>query len=90
MSSSTHANKKTKNVLVLGRDFIQVTDNTTIYAQKMYSINSTKSNTKFCLSLHYNASNSYLIVNGKEIHQFKTKDFDISFVFRKHFKKLFH
>ena len=43
----------------------------------MYSINFTKTNTKFCLSLHYNGPNSYLFVNGTEIHKFKTKDSDI-------------
>ena len=31
----------------------------------------------FCLSLHYNGANSYLFVNGKEIHKFKAKDFEI-------------
>ena len=29
---------------------------------------------KFCLSLHYNGANSYLFLNGKEIHKFKAKD----------------
>ena len=77
VSSSVHANNKTRNILVLGKDFIQGIDNTTIYAEKMYSINFTKTKTKFCLSLHYNGSNSYLFVNGKEIHQFKTKDSEI-------------
>ena len=43
----------------------------------MYSIDFTESNTKFCLSLHYNGSNSYLFVNGKEIYKFKTKDSEI-------------
>ena len=43
----------------------------------MYSINFTKTNTKFCLSLHYNGSNSYLFVNGPEIHKFKTKNPEI-------------
>ena len=33
--------------------------------------------TKFCLSLHYNGANSYLFVNGTEIHKFKTKDSEI-------------
>ena len=74
MSSSIHASNKTKNVLVLGKDFIQGIDHTTIFAEEMHSINFTKTNTKFCLSLHYNGSNSYLFVNGKEIHKFKTKD----------------
>ena len=34
---------------------------------KKITINFTKANTKFCLSLHYNADNNYLFVNGKEI-----------------------
>ena len=64
---------KTKNILVLGKDFVQGLDNTTIYAEKLYSINFTITNTKFCLSLHYNGDNSYLFVNGTEIHKFKEK-----------------
>ena len=40
----------------------------------MYSISFTKVNTKFCLSLHYNRANSYLFVNGTEIHKFLAKD----------------
>ena len=43
----------------------------------MYSINFTKKNTKFCLSLHYNGTNSYLFVNGTEIIKFKAKDSEI-------------
>ena len=76
MSSSVHANNK-RNISVLGKDFIQGLDNTTIYAEKMYSINFTKTNTKLCLSLHYNGGNSYLFVNGKEIIKSKAKDSDI-------------
>ena len=37
----------------------------------MYLINF---NTKFCLNLHYNGANSYLFVNGTEIHKFTAKD----------------
>ena len=77
MSSSVHANSRTKNVLVVGKDFIQGLDNTTIYAEKLHSINFTKTNTKFCLSLYYNEANSYLFVNGTEIHKFKAKDSEI-------------
>ena len=40
----------------------------------MYSINFTKINAKFCLSLHYNGDNSYLFVNGTEIIKFEAKD----------------
>ena len=36
MSSSVHANNKTRNILVLGNEFIQGIDNTTIYAEKFY------------------------------------------------------
>ena len=43
----------------------------------MYLINYTEHNKKFCLSLHYNGANSYLFVNGKEIHKFKAKDSEI-------------
>ena len=77
MSSSAHANDKTKNILVLGKDFLQGLDNTTIYAEKLYLINFTENNKKFCLSLHYNGANSYLFVNGTEIHKFKLKDSEI-------------
>ena len=77
MNSSVHANNKTKNILVLGKDFIQGLDNTAIYAEKLYSINFTKTNTKFYLSLYYNGANSYLFVNGTEIIKFKAKDSNI-------------
>ena len=40
----------------------------------MYSINFSKDNIKFCLSLHYNEANGYLFVNGTEIIKFKAKD----------------
>ena len=33
---------------------------------------------KICLSLHYNGANSYLFVNGTEIHKFKAKDYEIA------------
>ena len=35
-----------------------------------FSVNKRKS----CLNLHYNIANSYLFVNGTEIHKFKAKD----------------
>ena len=41
MTNSKYTNNKTKDVLVLGRDFIQKIDDTTIYAEKMYSPNFT-------------------------------------------------
>ena len=77
MSRSVHANNKKNNILVLGKDFIQGINGTAIYAEKTYSINFTENNKKFALSLHYNGDNSYLFVNGTEIHKFKAKDSEI-------------
>ena len=36
MSSFSHANNKTRRIVVLDKDFIQGIDGTTIYAEKMY------------------------------------------------------
>ena len=77
LSSSSHANNKKDNILVLGKDFVQGMNGTTIYAEKLHSINFTEKNKKICLSLHYNGANSYLFVNGTEIHKFKAKDSEI-------------
>ena len=43
----------------------------------MYSINFTVTKKKFCLSLHYDWANSYLLVNGTEIYKFKVKESQI-------------
>ena len=76
MSSSIHIDNKKKDVLVLGRGPTQGLEST-LTAQKMYSINYTVTKKKFCLSLHYNGANSYLFVNGREIIKFKAKDSEI-------------
>ena len=79
MSSSLHANNKKNNILALGKDFVQgMNCTTTIYAEKLYSVNFTENNKKSCLSLHYNGANSYLFVNGTEIHKFKAKDSEVA------------
>ena len=77
ISSSAHGNNKTESILVLGKDFTQGIENTTIYAGKMYSTNFTVANKKFCLSSNYNGDSSYLFTNGKEIVNFKAKDSEI-------------
>ena len=53
----------------------------------MYSINFTENNKKLSLSLHYNAVNCYLFVNGKLMYKFKPKDSEIV-VTTLHFKRL--
>ena len=73
MSFSIHIDNKKKDILILARGPKQGLENT-LTAEKMYSINFTEKNKIFCLSLHYNEVNSYLFVNGTEIHKFKTKD----------------
>ena len=77
MSSSVHANNKTKNILIIGEEFTQGLKDTTLYAEKMYSINFTAARKKFCLRLYYNGDNSYLFVNGTELIRFKAKDSEI-------------
>ena len=52
MSSSSHANNKISNILVLGKDFVQGINGTTVYTEKEYSINFTENNKKYSLSLH--------------------------------------
>ena len=46
---------------------------------KRFSINFSKANTNFCLSLPHNADNSYLFVNGKEIFKFKADNKNVNF-----------
>ena len=72
-----HATNKTQPVLVLGHGLIEKINDTTIYAEKMYSPNFTVDNKIFCLSLHYNGDNSYLFVNGKEVTKFKAKNSEL-------------
>ena len=47
-------------------------------AEKEYLINFTEQHKKLCLSLHYNGTNSYVFVNGIEIHKFKAKNSEIN------------
>ena len=76
MSSSIHIDNKKKDILILGRGPTQGLEST-LTAEKMYSINFTVTKKKFCLSLHYNRANSYLFVNGTKIYKFKAKDSEI-------------
>ena len=78
MSSWTNIANKKKNILILGKDIIQGLGEHSLSAEKMYSINFTKTNSQFCLSLHYNGANSYSFVNSTEIHKFTEKDSEIN------------
>ena len=78
MSSSAYINNKKKNILVIRTGPTQGLEHT-LTTEKMYSINFTMTIKKFCLSLHYNGANSYLFVNGTEIHKFIAKDSEFAF-----------
>ena len=71
-SNSSHSTNKTPNIYVLGKDFVQGINNTTIYAQSQYKTNMTEPDKKCVLSLHYNGDNSYLFVNGSQKLKFKS------------------
>ena len=65
-----HANNKNKNILILGKGQTKGPDNISLIAEAEYSINFSRSERTFCLSLHYNGSNSFLFVYVTKIHQF--------------------
>ena len=68
-----HTDNKKKYILVLGEDPTQILDDTKITPGALYSVTFSKSQRKFCLSLHYSGCNSFLFVNTTKIHQFKAK-----------------
>ena len=59
MSSSDHIDNKGKDILLLGKGPTQGVHDTTLTAEAQESINFSRSKRKFCLSLHYNGSNSF-------------------------------
>ena len=77
VSSSVHVDSKKKGILIIGEGFTQGLEDTTLTAEKKYSINFTEHNKKFFLSLHYDVANSHLFVKGVEIIKFKAKESDI-------------
>ena len=70
MGSSTKTDNRKKDILILDKGPTQGLEHT-LSPKKMYSINFTEHNKKFCFSLHHYGANSYLFFNGKEIHNLK-------------------
>ena len=64
-SSSSHAHNLKNDFLILDEGDTFSIKESFGAPEKKFSINFSKANTKFCLSLHYNADNSYWFVNGK-------------------------
>ena len=68
MSSSVHIDNKGKDILILGKGPTQGLNDTAVTAESRYSINFTRPNINFSLSLHFNGSNSFLFVNDTKIY----------------------
>ena len=73
-SSLLHSNNKSNNIYVMGKDFVQGINDTTLYGDKVYSQNFTQPSKKFVLSLHYNGDSSYLFASGFQELKFKAKN----------------
>ena len=59
-----HADNKKNDFLIHGKNSTQSLDDTLLTAEAQYYINFSEQLNKFCLSLHYNSSNSFLFVNA--------------------------
>ena len=70
--NSIYSTNKKQNIYILGKDFVQGINGTTIYAESIYKTNFVTHSKKFVLSLHFNGNNSYLFVNGTQELQFKS------------------
>ena len=57
-----------KNIIILDKGPTQGLEHA-LSAEKLYSINFIENNKKFCLSLHYNETSTYLFVNGIKIYK---------------------
>ena len=77
-SSSSHADNLKNNFSVLGEGDTFGINGSFGAPEEKFIINFSKANTRFCLSLLYNADNSYLFVNGKEIFKFKADNKNIN------------
>ena len=75
MSSSVHVNNRKKRYL--NSCLTQGLGNTTLTTEKKYVLNFIEQQRKFCLSLHYNGMNSYLLTEF-EIYKFEAKDSEVN------------
>ena len=62
LSTSAHLNNRNNHILVVVKDFIQVINGTTVYAEAMYQTDFTEKNKFFVLSLDYTNDDSYFFV----------------------------
>ena len=64
MSSLVQIDDTKKDILILGKGSAEALDDTTLATEAQYSINFSRLQRKFSLSLHYNEGNSFLSVNA--------------------------
>ena len=65
MSLSVHVDNMGKDILILGKGPAKGLGRHSLTAEKMYSVNFTDHKEKYCLSLHHNGANSYLLMVQK-------------------------
>ena len=73
MSFSIHATNRANYIYVMGSEFVQGINDTTIYKEKNFYRNFTDPGKTFVLSLDYNSDDSYLFVNGRQELKLKCK-----------------
>ena len=79
MISSAHVDNKEIDILILGEGPTQEVDDTTLTAERKYSINFTQSGERFVLTVHYIGSNNFLFVNATKVYQSKAKNSKIKY-----------
>ena len=65
-----HIDNKKKDILILGKGATQGLDDGMLTGEAWYSFNFSRSNRWFCLSLHYNGSNSFLFANATKLQKY--------------------
>ena len=80
MSSPAHTDKKRKNILIFGKGPTQGSDDT------QHITNVSRSNTKFCLSLHYNGSSSFYLLMLQKYINSKQKTCCVQKIFHENFQ----
>ena len=73
MSFNVRPTNRANHIYVMGTEFVQGINDTTIYEKKDFYRNFTDPGKKLMLSLHYNGDDSYLFVNGRQELKFKCK-----------------
>ena len=64
MSSSVHIDNKAKDILIFGEEPTKRLDCATITVEAIYPISFTQADKGYLLSLHYNGSNCFFLVDA--------------------------